>query len=130
MKRYWQKVDEGKQGLFESAVARPVGGWLHPGVVKVQELGERNDLEDVHSRTKCETGRQQTLPLQVVVDQEILFVTFGQKDLDYWLQGSEEGGDRGTRSGGSTQEAKAAIVLPFVMNKKSVRDWYQSGGGS
>jgi hypothetical protein len=49
-RRYWQKVDEGKQDLFESAVARPVGA-LHPGVVEVQKLEERDDPEDVHSRT-------------------------------------------------------------------------------
>jgi hypothetical protein len=59
-----------------------------------------------------------------------VFATFAQRDLDYWLQGSEEEGGCETRYVGSTQEAKAASVLPFVMNEKSVTYWYQSGGVS
>jgi hypothetical protein len=55
---------------------------------------------------------------------------FAQRDLDYWLQGSKEEGGCETRYVGSTQEAKAASVLPFVMNERSIRYWYQSGGVS
>lgn len=53
---------------------------------------------------------------------------FAQRDLDYWLQGSEKVGGCETRYVGSTQEVKVASALPFVMNeKKSIRYWYQSG---
>ena len=55
---------------------------------------------------------------------------FAQRDLDYWLQGLGEEGGRETRYVGSTQEAKAASVLPFVMNEKSVTYRCQSGGVS
>ena len=53
---------------------------------------------------------------------------FAQRDLEYWLQDSEVEVGCETRYVGSTQEAKAASVLPFVMNEWSIRYWYQSGG--
>jgi hypothetical protein len=59
-----------------------------------------------------------------------VFATFAQRNLDYWLQGSEEEGGCETRYVGPTQEAKAASVLPFVMNEKRIRYWYQSRGVS
>jgi hypothetical protein len=99
--------------------------------VEVYGLGleERNGLEDAH-RTVYENDRQQNLLYEVVVDQETVFATFAQKDLDYWLQGSRKEGGCETRYVGASQEAEVASVLPSVMNEKSIRYWYQSGGVS
>jgi hypothetical protein len=95
--------------------------------VGVWELEERNGPEGAY-RTVCENDRQQNLLLKVVVDQETVFATFAERDLDYWLQGSREEGGCETRYVGATQEAEAAsVLLPLVMIEKSIKYWYQSG---